>query len=445
MNPFSTQKINGLPLYLFRIALGALLSIFTLFLIRRVFLVHKITFSQNNIPYFDFIIYPSPTILLFLLTLLLASTILMMLGKYFKFASICTLLISLYIFLLYLEKFNNHFYLLLLVVAILAFTNADKGLSLQKNQNQFIPQWQLNLLRLQFIIPYTFSGVQKLLDPDWINGILIQERLSAINHHTVFKGIDTVIWSPVVGKIAISFDLLIGLFLISKKTRLWAVLGLITFHAINYFIIFGPIASKYDSVGIFPYIGLISCILFLDETQICKIVTNCQNTLQKITNYFNQKTFSSPSKSIIRPYIASLIIIFILLLPVYRYTNYEDMYWKDTIIGSWNSHSFFKTGTLNVYYQHNLTGQWILYPAPKSILPPNLKALNSPKGQAALIRYVKSDMESYGLFVPYVGFISEITINNSKQKKFEGILPWEDITQDRFEKEFTKPIPESKR
>jgi hypothetical protein len=441
MNPFSSKKINGLPLFLFRIALGSTLSIVTVFFIKRVILYQKITMYDTNISYFNFIKYPSPTFLLILLLTLLTSTVLMTLGKYFKIACINIFLISLYIFLLHLERFNNHFYLLLLVIGILGFTNADNGLSLKENKEPFIPQWQINLLKFQFIIPYLFSGIQKALDYDWRAGVLIENRLSSLVHHTLLKNINPLALSPILSKIAISFDLLIGFFLLHKKTRVGAVIALIAFHLINHFILYGPIAKESDSVGIFPYIGIVSCILFLDETQISLIASKFHKKIQKAINYFNQSELIQTSKSIFKPYIASLILIFILLIPAYRYMNYQEMYWKDTIIGSWNSHTFFKTGTLNVYYQHNLTGQWILYPPPKSILPPNLKALNSPKGHYALIQYVKSDMESYGLFTRYIGFISEITINNSKQKKFEGILPWEEITKDRFEKEFIKPIP----
>ena len=101
-------------------------------------------------------------------------------------------------------------------------------------------------------------------------------------------------------------------------------------------------------------------------------------------------------------------------------------------------------GFLDIYYQHNQTGEWILYIPRTNLFIPHYKALESPEGHYQLAQNLKSQMESTGLFVPYVGFISEIVINGSKVKKFQGILPWEELTEQLFETEFTKSIPETK-
>ena len=322
-------------------------------------------------------------------------------------------------------------------------SDAGKGFSLTKEKApESIPSWQLNLLRFQCALPYFFSGIQKLLDNDWRNGILIQGRINHLNFHSLFSQIDPTIIGSIVAKLAITFDIAIGFLLLHKKTRKWAAIPFIIFHLINHFIIFGKIAGK-DSVGVFPHIAITSLIIFFDGDEISNGISILKEKLNQFQLKLSHQTVAL-KKSIFRPYIVSIILSIIILFPIFRYTNYTQTYWKDLTIGTWNSHTLKKTGFLDIYYQHNQTGQWILYIPRTPLFRPHYKALESPEGHYQLVQNIRSQMESTGLFVPYIGFISQITINGSKVKKFQGILPWEELTKQLFETEFTKSIPETK-
>ena len=443
MNLFNNSRSNGLPLYLFRIAFGIFLLLSSLSLIKKIFIRHIINFQEIYIPYFNFIPLPSYTASLILLWTLALLSIFFIIGYRFKLVSSLIFLISLYLFSIHMEKFNNHYYLVLLILMLFTVSDAGKGFSLTKEKApESIPSWQLNLLRFQCALPYFFSGIQKLLDNDWRNGILIQGRINHLNFHSLFSQIDPTIIGSIVAKLAITFDIAIGFLLLHKKTRKWAAIPFLGFHLINHFIIFGKIAGR-DSLGVFPHIAIASLIIFFDGDEISKGLS----ILKEKFNQFQLKLSNQVltlQKSIFRPYIVSIILSIIILFPIYRYANYTQTYWKDLRIGTWNSHALKKTGFLDIYYQHNQTGEWILYIPRTNLFIPHYKALESPEGHYQLAQNIRSQMESTGLFVPYIGFISQITINGSKVKKFQGILPWEELTKQLFETEFTKSIPETK-
>ncbi len=443
MNPFNRERVNGLPLYLFRIALGLFLSICTVNLIEKVFLVGCQAFSRINIPYFECLTYPSAAVLGALLLTSLALSLMVTIGYHSKSAFAGIALIWLYLFLLHLEKFNNHYYLLLLILILMAVTDAGKGLSVTSTMTPSIPKWNLNILRFQCAIPYFFSGLQKVNNPDWFDGFLLVNRLSALSYHSLFHQLNMQLVGSILAKCAITFDLSIGFLLLNKKTRPWAAIIFISFHLINHFIIFGDIAGT-DSVGIFPYLGIITLILFFDGDEIATILTKIKSIINQVQFWPPHNENNIASKSIIQPYLVSIIMIIVITLPAYRYINYSQTLWNNAVIGTWNNHTLQKSGSINVYYQHNQTGIWVLFPPPQSILPPNLKALKSPKGHHALIKYIKTKMELLGLYVPYIGFQSEIVISNRQRKSLQGILHWEEITEDRFEKEFTKSVSETR-
>lgn len=98
--------------------------------------------------------------------------------------------------------------------------------------------WPLVLLRVQVSLVYLASGISKLVDPDWVGGIVLWDRVVRYQHNLEpwplpDWGIDFLTWRPlyyVVGPVAIGIELFLGVGLWATRTRLAALWVAIVFH-----------------------------------------------------------------------------------------------------------------------------------------------------------------------------------------------------------------------
>jgi uncharacterized membrane protein YphA (DoxX/SURF4 family) len=98
--------------------------------------------------------------------------------------------------------------------------------------------WPLHLLRLQVSLVYASSGVSKLVDPDWVSGVVLWDRV--VRHQHVLDPTPLPAWAIdlvtsrwlywVVAPGAIATELFIALGLWTTRTRLAAVWLAIAFH-----------------------------------------------------------------------------------------------------------------------------------------------------------------------------------------------------------------------
>jgi HTTM domain len=96
--------------------------------------------------------------------------------------------------------------------------------------------WPLWLLRVQVSLVYLASGVSKLVDPDWLGGLVLWDR--AVRYQHVIHPapgwfVDLVTWRPLyyaVAPGAILTELFVGVGLWFGRTRLAAISVAIVFH-----------------------------------------------------------------------------------------------------------------------------------------------------------------------------------------------------------------------
>jgi hypothetical protein len=164
-----------------------------------------------------------------------------------------------YAFLLEKAFYQNHYYLILLVAALMALAPAAHAGSLDARRHPElargdVPAWPIASLRMLLTIVYFYAGVAKL-DPEWLGLRALAQWLPAKAH------------LPVVGPLYASrataafmawggllFDLTLGVWLWWPRTRRWAALAAMLFHAIN--------AVTFE-IGIFPLLGAALTALFL--------------------------------------------------------------------------------------------------------------------------------------------------------------------------------------
>lgn len=431
MNLFNTKQKDGTPLFIFRIGFGLLLTFSGIHILENVIRTNTITGRFINLSLFSWLSLPSAPLLITLAALFILASICFTLGYKLRITSLSLMLISIYFFLTHFDRYNNHYYLIILLLGIMAFTHADKGLSIQNKKTSSIPEWEITLLKLQCIIPYIYSSISKGLDIDWRSGVLISNKLNALGYHSLLGPIVEAIPIGIIAKSIIFFDFAIAILLFFTRPQIWVSFLFLLFHGLNHFVVFSTLTLSKGSVGIFPILGNMSLILFWDKESLMAAYMRIKQRLSfSKSPLFKQKESAAITPSFI---ISMLSILFLTLYPLHYYFDYSHSRWSHNIIGTWTNHSTHKTGNTSVYYMHNQLNKWVPFQLPQGkMLPIHSTAIYSPKGHYALLKYTQTEMREHGFFMDDIAISSEIILNNRIKRSFNKIIKWTDVSPDIF-------------
>lgn len=176
-------------------------------------------------------------------------------GVFYRIASTVYFLGYTHLFLAEAAAYNNHFYLICLVSGLLIFVRADGAFSLKKEKLTTVPFWNYLILRFQVFIVYFYGGIAKL-DSDWlvekepirfwlVEGKHIPAFLAPVVAREWF--VSLAAWGGLI------IDLVCPVLLLFRKTRIPAVIVLVTFHLLN---------SQLFQIGLFPLIGIVLLSVF---------------------------------------------------------------------------------------------------------------------------------------------------------------------------------------
>lgn len=189
-------------------------------------------------------------------------------GYWFRAASIVFFLGYTYSFLIDRAYFNNHFYLIVLFGGWLAVSNAHHRWSVDAAKGSvpkenLVPRWQIVGPAIQMAIPYFFGGIAKI-NADWLRGEPASNQIRALAEHGFYSSVVTQPWAGLAFAWAgLVFDLSIVPFLLWRKTRVLAITALLFFHLTN---------SIMFSIGIFPWLGIATTLLFLPDSWVSGLV-----------------------------------------------------------------------------------------------------------------------------------------------------------------------------
>jgi len=186
-------------------------------------------------------------------------------GAAYRIATVVFALGFGYTFLVEAATYLNHFYFLALLTVVLAIVPAHRVWSVDawvrrrfaksRRSRPSIPAWSLWLVRFQVAVVYVGGGLAKL-DPDWLRG----EPMTAwLANRTDFPLIGGMFDAPLAGVIAawlgLFFDLFIVFAVAWRRTRYLALLAALGFHFTN---------SQLFSIGIFPFLALLTLLIFCE-------------------------------------------------------------------------------------------------------------------------------------------------------------------------------------
>lgn len=313
------QPVDGLTLSVYRIGF-ALLMLYEVYriagLVDAEYLATQCPFRFDG---FDWLPTPSRAQFDVLIAAMAVSCGLMAAGLLFRAAAITWFGLYTYVFLLEQTLYNNHYYLISLLSFLFCVTNADTSLSFGKHQrSRFIPAWQLWIFRFQFALVYSYAGIAKI-NLDWLQGepvrYMLQVRTEAFAWHEFYTS-DTVVYFIAYG--GLLFDLLIPWLLLCQRTRRLAVALILIFHITN---------SQLFQIGVFPWLGIWSTILFLDPERTRRTLRLVNRNTLSMSN-----ATSTPTASFVQRWVTALIAIYVavqIVAPLRHFAYPGNVSWTE--------------------------------------------------------------------------------------------------------------------
>ena len=254
------EKQDGASLAAFRIMIGLLLMGDVL----GGKLVEKFEMTDFTPSYYGFgWVQPDPQLMGYCAMLLPFTVFFVIIGLFYRVALPLTTLMVGYLFFAFPEHYLNHYYMLLLMCALLSFMPAHKVWSLDAvihdETEDRVPAWCYWALKLQTEVILIYAGLVKI-NPDWLN---LQPLGTWLRHHFYYSYDSSLInW-------LLSFDAVIAIgaygvillhvvgapLLFWNRARPW-VFGFYTaFHLSN---------AMLFRIGIFPYMTIAATLLFFN-------------------------------------------------------------------------------------------------------------------------------------------------------------------------------------
>ena len=214
--------------------------------------------------------------------------------------------------------YNNHYYLMLLLCAIMIFLPAHRYLSLDVKRNPSLksssmPQWCKWVVVLQVWLVFTFAAIAKIY-PDWLDGTVGALLMRGKTNYWFVGPILQQEWTHyLLAYFAILFDALIVPMLLFKPTRKIAFITSLFFHMFN---------SVIFLIGIFPFMSISFALFFFSP-----------KTIQKI--FLPKKDLYTENKIIVPSYKKPLVFAFSLyfviqfLLPLRHWAFKDNVLWTE--------------------------------------------------------------------------------------------------------------------
>ncbi len=325
---FSNDRTKAAPLAVFRILFGFMM-VYSLIRfwyhgwIESLYIEPKFHFHYLG---FDFIQVPGVwTYLLFIVCGL--SALCIAIGYKYSLATTSFFLTFVYIELMDKTTYLNHYYFISVISFMLIWLPAHCYFSLDAYKNvelrsEYIDKWHINVLKIILSIVYIYAGLAKL-NYDWmVEALPLGIWLSSKTHLPLIGSLLNDTWVHYLFSWGgAAYDIFIVFFLMWRKTRPIAFLFVLFFHVLTRFLF---------PIGMFPFIMIISTLIFFDDSLHEKIITAFSRLFKIAIDpfkngvaYFKRRRFKY-SKPVL------CIVIIIQLLFPWRYLLYPgNVFWTE--------------------------------------------------------------------------------------------------------------------
>ena len=269
MNRLLFSRMDNSPLVLFRICFGILIALESFGAIatgwvRRNLVEPELVFTFIGFEWLQPLSGPGMYLYFILMGLL---GIFVALGFRYRLSMVLFTLLWTGAYLLQKTAYNNHYYLLVLLSAMMCLFPAHRAVSLDVRRNPALAtntmytyvKW---LVVGQLWIVYTFAAIAKLY-PDWLDLSFISGLMAPKASYPVIGEMLQQRWVHVViAWFGIAYDFLVVPLLLWRPTRKFAFAASIFFH------LFNAISLH---IGIFPFLSLALMAFFFEPESIRRI------------------------------------------------------------------------------------------------------------------------------------------------------------------------------
>jgi hypothetical protein len=257
------------------------------------------------------------------------ASIMVAVGYKYKWAILIFFLSFTYIELMDKTTYLNHYYFITVISFILVFLPANCYFSVdayQKLPKRFekIPRWNVDILKIILAVVYIYAGVAKL-NSDWLfeaiplkiwlpNNSNLPVIGTFLNENWVHYAFS---WSGAI------YDLGIVFLLLCKRTRLFGFALVVIFHILTRILF---------PIGVFPYVMIISSLLFFDADFHQKVLSILAKSIRIPMLLFDNGKEKQPEPTYLyktKILFISSFIAFQLLFP-FRYLLYPtELFWTE--------------------------------------------------------------------------------------------------------------------
>ena len=328
-NRYITKQTKAAPLAVFRILFGfmmlaSIIRFWSFGWIETLYIEPIFSFS-----YYGFHWLPNLgqfTYLLFIICGVSAFSV--AIGYRYRLAIVLFFLSFTYIELLDKTTYLNHYYFISCLSFLLIFLPANCYYSLDALRRRsisttYVSAWTINSIKFLLCIVYFFAGLAKL-NSDWLlNAMPLQIWLPSKYDIPLLGDLLQQSWIHYAFSWGGAFyDLAIPFLLLWKPSRSIAFIFVVIFHVLTRILF---------PIGMFPYIMIVSALIFFDATFHERILSFFSWLLKKIRLFRIVKVndLQKEKSAKIASYVVALFIVVQLLLP-WRYALYpKELFWTE--------------------------------------------------------------------------------------------------------------------
>ena len=417
------KPIGIFPLAVFRMLFGGIMFISMLRFwlngwIEEIYLRPSFHFTYFG---FDWIQVPEASVLYCIFALVALAFLCIATGLFYRLAAVIAFLGFTYIELLEKASYLNHYYFVSLVCFILiivpAHHYASLDVRLKRTRSRLkVPAWNLYLLQFQLGLVYFFAGFAKL-NPAWLfEAQPLKIWLGSFIDMPVFGWVFALpATAYVFSWFGAIYDLSIPFLLLSKRFRPVAYFFVIVFHGIT---------ALLFPIGMFPYIMILSTLVFFSNDWHKKL-------LQRFFTVQNEPTavLTKQRPQLVKLSLIGVFVLFQLLFPL-RFLLYPgNVFWtEEGYRFSWRVMLMEKAGY--AIFHVNDTDRNLSWEAKNyEFLTPNQEKMMATQPDMILqyAHHLERHYKNQGIQDPVITVESYVSLNGANSSLF--IDPEIDLTE----------------
>ncbi len=275
-------------------------------------------------------------------------------GLLYRLAIALFLLGFLHVQLMDVTNYLNHYYLVVLLLGLLAVLPAGAAFSIDawrkpETARNSVPAWMLWLVRFQVGIVYLFAAVAKM-GPDWlVHGQPLGLWLKSRTDLPLLGALFAQPWAPLAMSWAgFLFDLTVVGWLLWPRTRPWIYAVILAFHAMTH--------ALFD-IGMFPFIMPVATTIFFAPDWPRRLLGRWMPTRMTMEPAVQIRAWA--------PRLALVWCALHLVMPLRTFAYGTDVLWaEEGMRFSWRVMVREKSGAVTYHVKSHMTGrEWQVSPS----------------------------------------------------------------------------------